>query len=155
MDLTWACPPPILVACVRSRTYASDPSPIRRAECTFGNETAPIPAWITNDPQFGLNRGGNRQVNAALHRIAITQWRCDGSSGHGYVNKRTAQGNTKTDALRLLRRRLCDEVFRRFLSDEAAETHSKGAKLMGSLRFPEPQCTTGAGNGCCQRPLSA
>jgi transposase len=36
------------------------------------NGTAPIPVWSANE-RFRLNRGGNRQVNAAIHRIAITQ----------------------------------------------------------------------------------
>ncbi len=36
---------------------------------------APIPVWSANQERFRLNRGGNRQTNAALHRIAITQLR--------------------------------------------------------------------------------
>jgi transposase len=36
---------------------------------------APIPVWSANPNRFRLNRGGNRQTNAALHRIAITQIR--------------------------------------------------------------------------------
>jgi acyl-CoA synthetase (AMP-forming)/AMP-acid ligase II len=36
---------------------------------------APIPVWFANNTRFRLNRGGNRQTNAALHRIAITQIR--------------------------------------------------------------------------------
>lgn len=82
------------------------------------NATAPIPVW-TGSEKFRLNRGGNRQVNAALHRIAITQWRGVGP-GRAYVKARMAGGNTKTEALRMLRRRLSDEVLRRLLVDEAA-----------------------------------
>lgn len=81
------------------------------------NGTAPIPVWSGNDSRFRLNRGGNRQVNAALHRIAITQWRGVGS-GRAYVERRLASGDRKTEALRLLRRRLSDEVFRRLRADE-------------------------------------
>ena len=36
---------------------------------------APIPVWSANNTRFRLNRGGNRQTNAALHRIAVTQIR--------------------------------------------------------------------------------
>ena len=68
--------------------------------------------------RFRLNRSGNRQVNAALHRIAITQWRGVGDKGHAYVERRMAAGATKTEALRLLRRRLSDEIFGRLLLDE-------------------------------------
>ncbi|WP_425425786.1 transposase [Amycolatopsis sacchari] len=34
---------------------------------------APIPVWSSNKPQYRLNRHGNRQLNACLHRIALTQ----------------------------------------------------------------------------------
>jgi transposase len=37
--------------------------------------TAPIPVWSANKQRFRLNRGGNRQTTAAIHRIAITQIR--------------------------------------------------------------------------------
>lgn len=57
-------------------------------------------------------------MNAALHRIAITQWRGVGHEGRAYVQRRMAAGATKTEALRLLRRRLSDEIFRRLLIDE-------------------------------------
>ena len=61
----------------------------------------------------------NRQLNAALYRIAVTQLRCPGP-GQAYVAKRLAAGDTKTEAIRALRRRLSDEVFRRLEADEAA-----------------------------------
>ena len=90
-----------------------------RSKAAFArwNGTAPIPVWSGNDKQFRLNRGGNRQVNAALHRIAITQ--CGGRGpGQAYVHSRTAAGDGRTEAVRLLRRRLSNEVFRRLLLDE-------------------------------------
>jgi transposase len=80
------------------------------------NGTAPIPVWSANKVRVRLNRGGNRQLNAALHRIAVTQLRA--GSGRDYVERRMAGGNTKTEAIRSLRRRLSDEVFRRLNSDE-------------------------------------
>ena len=90
-----------------------------RSKAAFArwNGTAPIPVWSGNDKKFRLNRGGNRQVNAALHRIAITQ--CGGRGpGQAYVHSRTAAGDDRTEAVRLLRRRLSNEVFRRLLLDE-------------------------------------
>jgi transposase len=90
-----------------------------RAAFARWNGTAPVPVWSGNNPRFRLSRGGNRQVNAALHRIAITQWRGVGDQGRGYVERRIATGSTKTEALRLLRRRLSDEIFRRLLLDES------------------------------------
>jgi transposase len=81
------------------------------------NGTAPIPVW-SGSTNFRLNRGGNRQVNAALHRIAVTQARGVGP-GRAYLDARIDAGDSKTEALRALRRRLSDEVFRRLLADEA------------------------------------
>jgi len=91
-----------------------------RAAFARWNGTAPIPVWSGNPGPQRLNRGGNRQVNAALHRIAITQWRGVGSQGRAYVEARMGAGKTKTEALRLLRRRLSDEVLRRLLADQLA-----------------------------------
>lgn len=68
--------------------------------------------------ELPLNRGGNRQVNAALHRIALTQTRGIGT-GRAYVDGRIARGDPKKEAVRLLRRRLSDEVYRRLLLDDA------------------------------------
>ena len=83
------------------------------------NGTAPVPVWSGNVVRHRLNRGGNRQLNVALHRIAITQLQRPGP-GRDYLAKRLAAGDTKTEAIRALRRRISDEVFRRLRVDEAA-----------------------------------
>lgn len=80
------------------------------------NGTAPIPVWSGNPERHRLNRGGNRQLNVALHRIAITQIRLGGAAAD-YVARRKAMGNTKTEAIRALRRRISDEVYRRLRMD--------------------------------------
>jgi len=83
--------------------------------------TAPVPVWSGNVVRHRLSRGGNRQLNAALHRIAVTQLQRPGA-GQDYLAKRRAAGDTKTEAIRALRRRLSDEVYRRLLADEQART---------------------------------
>jgi transposase len=80
------------------------------------NGTAPIPVSSGNHQRHRLNRGGNRQLNAALHRIAITQLRLGGEA-KVYVARRLSNGNTKTEAIRALRRQLSDEVYRRLRLD--------------------------------------
>lgn len=80
------------------------------------NGTAPIPVWSGNQQRHRLNRGGNRQLNVALHRIAITQLRLGGEA-RVYVEKRMSIGNSRTEAIRLLRRQLSDEVYRRLRLD--------------------------------------
>ena len=94
-----------------------------RAAFAAHTGTAPIPVWSGNVIRHRLSRCGNRQLNAALHRIAITQLRCP-SLGQAYVAKRLAAGDTKTEAIRALRRRLSDEVYRRLQVDEAARAAS-------------------------------
>ncbi len=80
------------------------------------NGTAPIPVASGNQQRHRLNRGGNRQLNAALHRIAITQIRLGGEA-RAYVARRISRGNTKAEAIRALRRQLSDEVYRRLRQD--------------------------------------
>lgn len=87
-----------------------------RAAFARWNGTAPIPVWTGNE-KFRLNRGGNRQVNAALHRITITQWRGVGDQGRDYILGRLERGDTKTSAIRALRRHISDEVFTRLRAD--------------------------------------
>ena len=66
-----------------------------------------------------LNRGGNRRMNCALHMIAVTQARGIGP-GKDYLDKALARGKTRTEALRLLRRRLSDTVFPALLATTTA-----------------------------------
>ena len=86
------------------------------AQYAMHNGSAPIPVWSGSQERHRLNRGGNRQLNAALHRIAITQIRV-GGRGHDYFQRRRAAGNTNKEAIRALRRRISDEVFRRMWQD--------------------------------------
>jgi transposase len=94
-----------------------------RSKAAFArhNGTAPLPVWSGNTVRHRLSRGGNRQLNVALHRIAITQLQRPGP-GHAYLDHRRTAGDTKTEAIRALRRRISDEVFRRMRDDETART---------------------------------
>jgi transposase len=98
-----------------------------RSRAAFANHngTAPVPVWSGNTVRHRLNRGGNRQLNAAMHRIAITQLQHPGP-GRDYVAGRVALGDTKLEAIRALRRRISDEVFRRLGADEAARAALPG-----------------------------
>ena len=87
--------------------------------------TAPVPVWSGNTAgRVRLTRSGNRQLNAALHRIAITQIRLTTSSGHAYYRKRLATGNSKTEALRCLKRRLARVVYQRLRTDDLTQHHN-------------------------------
>lgn len=80
------------------------------------NGTAPLPAWSGNPNRHRLSRTGNRQINAAIHRIAITQKRLH-PDAQAYLERRRDRGNTNTEALRALKRRLSDIVYRALLAD--------------------------------------
>jgi transposase len=88
-----------------------------RAAFAMHNGSAPVPVWSGNRERHRLNRGGNRQLNLALHRIASTQLRRPGP-GQAYYQHRLAAGDTTTEAIRALRRRISDEVWRRMHTDQ-------------------------------------
>jgi transposase len=92
------------------------------------NGTAPVPVWSGNETKVRLSRGGNRQINTALHMIAVTQARGIGP-GADYIAKRIALGDDKTEALRLLRRRLSNTVFAAMLADERVRSQPAAAPL--------------------------
>ncbi|WP_433799434.1 IS110 family transposase [Actinomycetospora sp. CA-084318] len=72
---------------------------------------APVPASSGRSDRHRLARGGNRQLNAALHRIARTQARMPDSLGHAYYQRRIAGSDQDKDAIRALKRRLARVVY--------------------------------------------
>ncbi len=84
------------------------------------NGTAPLPASSAEGDapprHHRLNRGGNRRVNAVLHRMAVTQLRCDPRARALYTDART-RGHTKKGSLRILKRHLSNVVYRRMMAD--------------------------------------
>jgi transposase len=82
------------------------------------NGTAPLPVWSGNQTRHRLSRTGNRQLNCAIHRIAVTQKRCH-PAAQAYLQRRAAAGDTPAEALRALKRRLSDIVYRMLLADRA------------------------------------
>lgn len=78
---------------------------------------APIPVWSGNTAgRVRMTRSGNRQINAALHRVAVTQVRLDGL-GQVYYRKRIDAGDSRSEALRCLKRRLARVVFHHLHTD--------------------------------------
>jgi transposase len=68
-----------------------------RSRAAFARHTgtAPVPVWSGNAARHRLNRGGNRQLNVALHRIAITQLQRPDGPSRAYVERRRPAGDTK------------------------------------------------------------
>lgn len=97
-----------------------------RSEACFAMTAgvAPIPVWSGNTAgRVRLNRGGNRQLNAALHRIAITQVRI-GGLGRAYYDKRRAAGNSSAEAYRALKRRLARTIYNTLSTTTQATTQT-------------------------------
>jgi len=89
---------------------------------------APIPVWSGNTAgRVRMTRSGNRQLNTALHRIAVTQVRMDGCLGKVYYEKKKGEGMSKTEALRCLKRRLARTVFNHLNTDTKAAPVSQPA----------------------------
>jgi transposase len=71
---------------------------------------APLEASSGRTQRHRLDRGGNRQLNAALYRIAITQARCY-APAREYVERKRAEGKSRREAIRCLKRLLIRVVF--------------------------------------------
>jgi len=92
-----------------------------KSEAAFARHAgiAPIPVWSGNTAgRVRLTRSGNRQLNAAIHRIAVTQIRMEGL-GKTYYEKKKAEGMSTPEALRCLKRRLARVVFNHLTTDQA------------------------------------
>jgi transposase len=78
--------------------------------------TACIPVWSGNTEKHRLNRGANRQLNCAVHRIAITQVRRYPPAQQLFARRRAA-GDTKAGAYRVVKRHLIDVIYRAMNTD--------------------------------------
>jgi transposase len=92
-----------------------------RAHFASWNGTAPIDASSGDQVRHRLPRAGNRQINRVLRIMAAVQLR-NPTQGRAYFDRKTASGKTSMEAMRSLKRRLSDTVYRRMLDDTL--THS-------------------------------
>lgn len=80
------------------------------------NATAPIDASSGDRWRHRLNPRGNRKLNHALHIAAVVQLRYP-SEGRDYFEKKIAEGKTSKEAIRALKRRISNLVYRRLIAD--------------------------------------
>jgi transposase len=80
------------------------------------NGTAPIDASSGEHQRHRLSRAGNRRINRVLHIMAIVQLRHD-TPGRAYYRRKLAAGKTSMEALRCLKRRLSDVIYRQLVRD--------------------------------------
>jgi transposase len=109
------------------------------------NGTAPLDVSSGDQQRHRLSRAGNRQINRVLHVMAVTQLRHN-TEGRAYYRRQAAAGKTRLEALRKLKRRLSDIVYRHMVNDaKTARTgpggHS-GATLQSSAASPIPTASS-------------
>jgi transposase len=81
------------------------------------NGTAPVEVSSGGRTVHRLSLRGNRRLNHAIHLAAITQLRYKHSDGRGYYDRKIAEGKTRKEALRCLKRRISDAICARLLAD--------------------------------------
>ena len=79
---------------------------------------APVEVASAQKARHRLPRGGDRQLNLALHVVALTQVRMRASAGRAYYDRKIGEGKTHNEAMRCLKRRLADRVWRTMIADE-------------------------------------
>ena len=88
-----------------------------KARFAAANGTAPIEASSGRVVRHRLNRGGNRQLNKALHIAAIAQISRPSTEGRAYYQRCLDRGKSKREAIRALKRRISDRVWTHLQTD--------------------------------------
>jgi transposase len=111
------------------------------------NGTAPIEASSGDQRRHRLSRAGNRRINKVLHIMAVVQLSHD-TEGRAYYRRRLAAGKTPMEAIRCLKRRLSDLVYRQMVNDAKRARKARtgprgqaGATLQSSAAGPILQPT--------------
>ena len=99
-----------------------------KAHFASWNGTAPIDASSGDQARHRLSRAGNRQVNRALHIMAVVQLRTL-TEGRAYYDRKVAAGKTPMEAMRALKRRLSDIVYHRMVLDARAAATGPGGHV--------------------------
>ena len=100
--------------------YTGDVGRFRNADQFAAyNGTAPVEFSSGGRTVHRLSQRGNRQLNHALHLAAICQLRQPHSQGRAYFERKIAEGKTKKEAVRALKRQISNAVYRRLLVDAA------------------------------------
>jgi transposase len=109
--------------------------------------TAPIEASSGEIVRHRLSRAGNRRMNHMIHIVAISQIRLD-TNGRAYYRRKLAAGKTRAEALRCLKRRISDALYRQLRADARAHAGDagpgghRGATLQSSAAGSHPHTGT-------------
>jgi transposase len=103
--------------------------------------SAPIPASSGRTDRYRLDRGGNRQLNCALHRLAVTKARLDPATA-AYLARKRAEGKNHREALRCLKRHLARRVFRLLHPPRQSSTATPSTRPATTVRAITIHCNT-------------
>lgn len=112
--------------------------------------TAPLDASSGEQNRHRLSRAGNRRINHMIHIAAVTQLRLD-TDGRAYYRRKGAEGKKPMEALRCLKRRISDAIYRQLVTDAqgVADEHLEagpgghcGASLLSSAAGSHPRTGT-------------
>lgn len=95
---------------------------------------APIEVSSADRIRHRLSRGGDRQLNLALHVVAVNQIRMPTSAGRAYYDTKIAAGKTKKEARRCLKRRLANHIWRLMIRDEQPGAAGPGGQQGTTLQ---------------------
>ena len=116
-----------------------------RAHFASWNGTAPLDASAGDQNRHRLSRTGNRRINRAPDIMAVVQLRND-TEGRRYYRRKLAAGKTSMEAMRALKRRLSDIVYRQMAADAkrlgTGPGGHAGATLQSSAADPNPEVDT-------------
>lgn len=102
--------------------YTGDPTRFASADHYAAyNGTAPIEMSSGGKTRHRLSLRGNRKLNHAIHMAAVTQIR-NQTPGRAYYDRKLAEGKSKKEALRALKRRISDAVYRQLQADQQRAT---------------------------------
>ena len=98
--------------------------------------TAPLDASSGEQNRHRLSRAGNRRMNHMIHIAAISQIRLD-TEGRAYYRRKRAEGKKSLEAIRCLKRRISDAIYRQLLDDakRGERWHGSGRALQGVSRI--------------------
>jgi transposase len=113
---------PILAARIIGTVGSVERFPTKAHFASYSG-TAPLETSSGDVVRHRLSLAGNRKLNYALHMVATSQARSDAPGG-AYYCKKLAEGKSRKEALRCLKRRVCDAVFRNLVADSQAPSSS-------------------------------
>ena len=116
---------PSIAGRIIARTGALSRFPTPGSDANYVG-AAPVEVASADHSRHRLSRTGDRQLNSALHTVAVTQIRMTGSRGSAYYRTKFAEGKTPREAKRCLKRRLADHIWRTLMADERRLAASPG-----------------------------